>query len=83
MCVSAYVCASVCVRPIRECGCVLSCVCSCSLESQTSFYACAHSRANVGGGREGKMSNQTFQVFVAAYYAPNDFLEYIMTTSEC
>ena len=52
MCVRACVCAC-----LRECECVRSCVCSCSLASQTYFYACVHARAraNVGGGREGKI----------------------------
>ena len=56
MCVFAYVCERVCVRAVLECECVRSCVCACSLESLTYFYAFAHARANVGGGREGKIS---------------------------
>ena len=61
VCVSVYVCVCVCVcervclSAMRECECVRSCVCACSLESQTYFYAYVHARANVGGGREGKI----------------------------
>ena len=35
MCVFAYVCACVCVRAVRECVCIHSCVCACDLASQT------------------------------------------------
>ena len=48
MCVFAYVCACV-------CECVRSCVCACNLASQPYFYRYAHTRAKVGGGREGKI----------------------------
>ena len=44
-----------CVRAVRECECVRSLVCACSLASQTYFYAYAHARAKVGGQREGKI----------------------------
>ena len=46
-------CERVCVRAVRVCEFVRSCVFACSLSSQ-NFYAYSLARANVGGGREGK-----------------------------
>ena len=40
---------------VQECECVRSCVCACSLAIQHYFYEYAHTRAKVGGGREGKI----------------------------
>ena len=52
--VCVCVCERVCMRDVRVCECVRSFVCMCSLAKQTYFYAYAHARVNVGGGREGK-----------------------------
>ena len=49
------VCVCVYVRAVRECVCVRSCECACSLSSHPYFSKYAHARANVGGEREGKI----------------------------
>ena len=48
-------CVRACVCTVKECECVRSYVCACSLASQPYFYAYAHARAKDGGGREGKV----------------------------
>ena len=51
LCVFAYVWAYVCVRVMRECMFVRSCVCASSLTSQPHFCLYAHAQADVGAGR--------------------------------
>ena len=55
VCVCLRMCVRACVCNVQECECVPSCVCACSLVIQPYFYAYAHARAKVGGGREGKI----------------------------
>ena len=80
VCVRKYVCVCLrmCVRAVRECDCVRSCVCACILASQTYFYAYAHSRANVGGRREGKVRLTRPSMFLLQH-ARNDLHRYIMS----
>ena len=54
----AYVCVCVCVclvRSVRECACVRSCVCACSLESHPYFFEYAQASSKVGGESERKI----------------------------
>ena len=55
VCVCLRMCVCACVCAVQECECVRSCVCACILACQPYFYAYAHERGKVGGGREGKI----------------------------
>ena len=86
VCVRTYVCVCLrmrvraCVCAVQECECVRSCVCACSIASQPYFYGYAHTRAKVGGGREGKIRLiRPSRFFVAAWYGLNVFHVSIMT----
>ena len=80
MCVFVCVCVRVCVPYKSVSAFVRECLRVVSLASPIFTRMLIHVRLWEEGGKE-KTSKQTFQVFVAAWYAQNVFHVYIMTIS--